>query len=112
MSLDMPRPRPRHLHRDISRHGSVRWYVHVPGRPRVRLKGEYGSPEFTAAYDAAVADETPTPRRKAGAGTLGWLIARYKESSAWRVLSLATQRQRENIYRHVLETDGDQPFAG
>ncbi len=110
--IDMPRPRPRHLHRDVSRHGQTRWYVHVPGRQRVRLRGDYGSPEFMAEYDAAIAGETPQRGpRKPGAGSLEWLIARYKESSAWRKLDLATQRQRENIYKHVVASDGDQPFA-
>lgn len=107
----MPRPRPRYLHRDVSRHGQVRWYVHAPGRARVRLRAVYGTPEFAAEYDAALAGE-PAPPRKAGAGTLAWLITRYKESSAWRGLSPATQRQRDNIYAHVAASDGDQPFAG
>jgi len=109
---DMPRPRPKHRHRDVSRHGQVRWYVHVPGRQRVRMQAEYGSEDFQAEYEAAIADEKPQPRPKAGGGTLAWLVARYKESTAWRALSLATQRQRDNIYNHVLESDGDQPFAG
>ena len=112
MIADMPRPRPKHLHRDVSRHGQVRWYVHVPGRPRVRLTGAYGSPEFLAAYSAAVAGEAPAGPRRASAGSLAWLVARYKESSAWSGLSLATQRQRDNIYKHVVASDGDQPFAG
>ena len=107
----MPRPRPKHLHRDVSRHGQVRWYVHVPGQTRVRLTGDYGSAEFFAQYDAALAGAREGLPRKNAAGTLGWLIARYKEGSAWRGLSLATQRQRENIYKHVVESDGDQPFA-
>ena len=108
----MPRPRPRHLHRDVSRHGQVRWYVHAPGRPRVRIKAKYGSPDFETQYAAAIASEPPRGPRKAGAGTLGWLIARYKEISAWGAFDLATQRQRENIYKHVVASDGDQPFAG
>src|SRR5262249_41489161 len=40
-----------------------------------------------------------------------WLIARYRETAAWSVLSAATRRQRENIFRHVIETARDRPFA-
>jgi integrase len=108
----MPRPRPRYLHRDVSRHGKTRWYVHTPGQPRVRLTAAFGTAEFFTQYEAAISGELRSPRAKAAPGSLAWLIARYKESSAWRGLSLATQRQRDNIYKHVVESDGDQPLAG
>jgi integrase len=39
------------------------------------------------------------------------LIERYRETTAWSYLSPATRRQRENIFSHVLETAGKQPFA-
>jgi hypothetical protein len=38
------------------------------------------------------------------------LIDRYRESGSWATLSLATRRQRENIFLHVLKTAGDKPF--
>jgi integrase len=41
-------------------------------------------------------------------GSLAWLVERYRETSAWTDLSLATRRQRENILHHVLETAGTQ----
>ena len=107
--LPMPRPRPPYLHRERTRHGRIVWYFQRPGGPRTRIRGEFGSPEFTAAYEtAARGQEAP---RKAGAGTLGWLIARYKGSSAWAALGLATQRQRDNIYKHVTVENGDIPFS-
>lgn len=34
----MPRPRPPHLHRTVTRHKKIAWYVHVPGRKRVRIR--------------------------------------------------------------------------
>jgi integrase len=106
----MPRPRPPHLHREISRHGKVTWCVRIDKGKRVRLRADYGTPEFTAEYHAAL---TSQPRRTCGpaSGTLAWLIARYRETPEWRVLSSATRRQRENIFLHVLETAGDQPFG-
>jgi integrase len=39
------------------------------------------------------------------------LIERYRETTDWSCLSSATQRQRENIFVHVLETVGNEPLA-
>ncbi len=43
----MPRPRPPHLHREVTRHGKTVWYVRVGKGARIRLKAQFGSPEFT-----------------------------------------------------------------
>jgi integrase len=74
------------------------------------LRADYGTAEFWAEYQAALAS---TPRQPVAPheGTLAWLIARYRETTAWSYLSAATRRQRENIFAHVLETAGQQPFA-
>jgi hypothetical protein len=59
---DMPRPRPPHLQRGVSRHSKVYWFVQMKrGAPKIRIRGEYGTPEFEAAYQAAV---TNAPARK------------------------------------------------
>ena len=42
---------------------------------------------------------------------MAWLFERYRETSAWTDLSLATRRQRENILHHVLEKAGNQPAS-
>jgi len=77
---------------------------------RVRLRAEFGSPEFDLEYRGALSG---APRRPEGpsTGTLAWLIARYRETTAWSDLSMATRRQRENIFLHVLKSAGDQRFA-
>lgn len=107
----MPRPRPPHLHREITRHGKAVWYVRVDKGPRIRIRAEYGTVDFDIEYRAAVSG-TSRPRKNAPAtGTLGWLIARYRETAAWSALSAATRRQRENIFLHVIETAGDKPFV-
>jgi len=109
---DMPRPRPPHLHREVTRHGKVVWYVRVDKGPRIRLRAEFGTPEFDAEYETAISGSTVRPRKNAPTtGTLAWLVARYRETSDWSILSVATRRQRENIFQHVLETAGDKPFA-
>jgi integrase len=45
------------------------------------------------------------------AGTLAWLVTRYRETTAWTSLSLATRRRRENILKHVLDRAGNQPLS-
>lgn len=102
----MPRARPPHLHREITRHNRVVWFVRIGKGPRTRIRGEYGSAEFTEAYQAAINGVPPAAPRKAAKGSLVWLVAQYRESSAWRALSIATQRQRENIFKQVLATAG------
>lgn len=100
----MPRPRPPHLHRQTTRHGKVAWYVRVGKGRRVRIRAACGTAEFEAEYQAALAG-SPTPKKSTTeAGTLGWLIERYRETSAWAALSAATRRQRENIFLGVLKT--------
>jgi integrase len=110
----MPRPRPPHLHRQVSRHGKTLWYVRIGKGPRIRICSAFGTPEFDAEYQAAVAGlparQTPKDDRTS-LGTLAWLIERYRETTAWTDLSLASRRQRENIFEHVLEAAGRQPFA-
>src|SRR5262245_6989716 len=107
----MPRPRPPHLHRQVTQHGRVVWYVRIGRGPRTRLRAEFGTPEFDTEYQAAVSG-TPRPIRGAPVtGTLAWLVERYRETTAWTTLSSATRRQRENILRHVLDSAGHQPFS-
>lgn len=107
----MPRPRPPHLHREITRHGVTVWYVRIGKGKRTRIAGAYGSPEFTAAYEAAIAGEAPAKPGKARAGSLRWLLERYRDSAAWSALSSATRRQRDNIFRAVIESAGSVPHA-
>jgi integrase len=110
----MPRPRPPHLQRQVTRHGNAVWYVRVGQGPRTRIRSEFGTPEFDAEYQAAIAGlparQTAKDDRTA-TGTLAWLVERYRETKAWTDLSLASRRQRENILKHVLDSAGRQPIA-
>ena len=105
----MPRPRPPHLRHERNRHGTPIWYVRQGDGPRIRIREPYGSEAFWQAYRDALDGETPA-RRKAGAGTLEWLVNRYRETVAWSSLSLATRRQRENIFRKIIAAEGSTPF--
>jgi integrase len=107
---DMPRPRPPHLSRELTRHGRAVWYVRRNGK-RIRLRADYGTPEFDAEYQAAL---TATPQASKGgpaAGTLAWLIERYREDNAWTSLALTTRRQRESFFEQILETAGGKPIG-
>jgi integrase len=111
---EMPRPRPPYLNRAITRHGRAVWYVrvgHGDRRRRVRLRAEYGTLEFDFKYQAALAGQEAVKDCAAAVGTLAWLIERYRETTAWTTLSLATRRQRENIFKQVLRTAGADPLA-
>jgi integrase len=107
----MPRPRPPHLHREVSRHGRVVWYVRIGKGPRIRLKAEFGSPDFDSEYRAAIAGEAEPAKTEAPSGTLAWLIARYREVEAWSALSSATRNQREQIFRQVIASAGREQFS-
>jgi integrase len=107
---DMARPYP-YLQSERNRHGNLVWYYRVGEGPRTRIWGEYGSPEFTAAYRAALAGATaPEAVRKPQTGSLAWLVARYMETSAWASLSAATRRQRENILNRMVRESGETPY--
>jgi integrase len=109
----MPRPRPPHLHRQVTQHGKAVWYVRISKGPRIRIRAAFGTPEFDAEYQAAIAGlpARQTAKDDRATGTLAWLVERYREVGAWTNLSLATRRQRENIFKQVLKTAGKQSIA-
>jgi integrase len=107
---DMPRPRPPHLHRQVTQHGKTVWYVRTGKGPRTRIRATFGTSEFDAEYQAAIAGQSRPRKTGTAAGTLAWLIERYRETTAWTDLSLATRRNRENHFKQVIEAAGDKPI--
>lgn len=105
----MPRPRPPHLHVEHKR-GRAVWYVRRGHGPRFRLRAEFGSDAFHTEYQDALAGRK-AQRGQAVAGTLQWLWDAYRKTDAWKALSAATRRQRENIMLHVLKLSGHEPFG-
>jgi len=85
--------------------------VRVGKGARVRIRAEFGTPEFDVEYRAAVEGKPRPSAAGPAAGSLAWLIERYRETTAWAALSTATRRQRENIFVHVRKSAGTQPFA-
>lgn len=94
------------LQKEITRHGVTIWYFRRNRGNRVRIRGDYMSEEFLADYNAAMAGVAPPKPGKARAGTLAWLIDRYRASGAWAGLKPSSQRQRENILKQVVDSSG------
>jgi hypothetical protein len=106
----MPRPRPPQLHREVTRHGKAVWYVRLDKGKRIRIKAEFGTPDFEAEYQAAI-NGRPKAVKGTAAGSLAWLFEQYREAQVWRDLSLETRKQREAIMRQMIRSAGNQPFA-
>jgi site-specific recombinase XerD len=112
----MPRPRPQYLHREVTRHGTVAWYVRVDHGPRIRIRASFGTPDFQAEYDAARSGQRITSTGvKFNTQTFGWLIARYRETDnaegTWGNLSPATRAQREPFLHEACNKAGTEPIA-
>jgi hypothetical protein len=69
----MPRPRPPHLHREVTRHGKGVWYVRVGRGRRIRIKVEFGTPDFGAEYQAAISGQPRALKGEPLSGTLARL---------------------------------------
>jgi hypothetical protein len=114
--LDMPRPRPPGLHREVTRHGKVVWYVRSGHGARIRIRAAFGTPEHQAEIAAALAGSPiMSTGTKFNAQTLGWLIERYRESAGangtWGNLAPATRRQRESHLQAACAKAGKQPLS-
>ena len=112
MTEDMPRKLPLFVNRERSRHGRVMFFFRRGKGARVRLPDAFPSPEFDAAYHAALTGLKPkkSPLNRAPADRLEWLIGRFMESGRWAATAPATRRQRELLYLSALK-NGNPRFA-
>ncbi|MEA2921445.1 MAG: hypothetical protein QOF07_1408 [Bradyrhizobium sp.] len=94
-----------------NRHGKTVWYVRVGKGARTRIRAAYGTPEFEAAYQAALQGDRPRGPGKATRGTLGWLFDLYRQTTAWTDLARSTRYKREKIMMRVLATAAHQPVS-
>ena len=64
--------------------------------PVIRIRETYGTLEFDAAYQAALAGKAVVKKAasEVAAGTLKWLIDQCRDTAAWQQLSKATRRRR------------------
>jgi integrase len=107
---DMARPRPPFLSRELSRHGRAVWYVRRSGK-RIRIRAEYGTLEFTAEYQMALATHQPPAEARTTAGTLAWLIEGFRGTAAWQARSESTRAKWDGLYRQALTAAGNAPLS-
>jgi integrase len=115
----MKRP-PKYVQSLIDRHGRPRFYFRRAGFKPVALPGLPWSPEFMAAYEAAIAGQPiQIGSARTKPGTMRALAVSYFNSLAFRSMKPITQSvYRSLIERFCRETDkngkehGDEPAAG
>ena len=110
MIPDMPRKLPPFCYMERSRHGRPAFYFRRGKGKRTRLP-DIGDEHFDRAYLDCIEEIGPQKRRRSPAGSLAWLIERYQDSGAYGVLSPATRRQRDNIFRGVVAKAGGKPVS-
>lgn len=109
--MDMPRPRPHGLHKETTRHGKTVWYLRPSRGRRVRIRAEFGTPEFQEEYNAALSGAPASRRSRHGSASLVWLIERYQDSSAWGALSEYTRKHRGYLIKRILQSAGTKPYG-
>jgi len=103
------------LHAERSRFGVTYYYVRVNRGRRIRIKGDFGTPEFLAHYHEVLATEAPPPPDTSDrfvSGSFGWLIKEWKKSADWSAAALSTQNHRNVFLEQVISLYGDVPFRG
>lgn len=108
----MRRP-PKFVHGFVDRHGKPRWYLRRRGFKQAPLPGLPWSPEFMAAYEAAMAGQ---PREPIGAGrtkpgTISALVVAYYASAGFKSLEPSTQYTYRHIVDHFRNDHGDKRVA-
>jgi integrase/recombinase XerD len=111
----MVRIKLKYLTSDVDRHGNVRWYVRLPGGPKVRIRALPGSSEFMAEYQTAVSEipnnKVPTKYRSPKEGSFGYTCLAYYASAAFRALDGSTQNWRRKYLDAICKTEGHKPIA-
>lgn len=111
MTEDMPRPRLPYLRREKSRHGSWCWYFRKDDGPRIRIKADYGTAEFKAAYNAALLGQPIEAPAEPGKGTVAWAVERYKASGRFQEGAESTRYFRANFLKQMVAAVGQKPLT-
>ena len=134
-------PERRYLYVDVEQRGQVRYYVQLRNKlPKVRIKAEFGTPEFETEVDKAVAEQIglygdqgdyinaqkqrnearpALPTTPPKPGTLRWYWNGYKQSDHWlgdlsvglEGLAEATHLRQAGEIESLLPENGEKPFA-
>ncbi|MCZ8100598.1 MAG: tyrosine-type recombinase/integrase [Burkholderiales bacterium] len=98
----------RYLVRDVDRYGKVRYYVRRKGSPKIKIEGQFGSPDFMVAYAAALSGPAAPP--PPSSASFAHLAKLYMDSSAFKALDFSTQGWRKTHLDRVCEKHGDKPY--
>jgi len=102
----------RYVHEYCDQHGKLRRYLRLPGRKKVPLPGQLGSPEFIAAYQTALtAPKIPIGIGRNSPDSVAAWISLYLASQAFGVLAPDTRRTRKNLLERFRVQHGDKPAA-
>jgi integrase len=85
---------------DKDRQGRPRWLLRLPGQKSKTIKGTYGTPEFAAAYRAALEGGEAVPKAGVGRtapGTFEALALSYLNSAAFKCKRHETRRSERGI---------------
>lgn len=77
---------------------------------RCNLPGPYGSPDFVAAYEAAL-NQVRLPKTSAQVGTVGWLIEQFLGSLRYRSSSEIRKETLRYQLDWIRQQAGDLPYA-
>lgn len=107
---------PKYVHAFIDRHGKARYALRRPGEKKVPLPGLPWSPEFMAAYSAAISGEalqklTGAESAPVKADSLRALAISYFGSMTFRSLGPTTQRGYRNIIDRLCQKHGAKRVA-
>jgi integrase len=140
-TVKLDQPERRYLYLDVSQHGQLRYYVQLRNKlPKIRILSEFGTPEFEAEVDKAVADQIARygdtgdyinaqkqrnearpalPTTPPKPGSLRWYWNGYTQSDHWlgdlsvghEGLADSTRLQRTGLIESLLPENGEKPFA-
>jgi integrase len=107
---------PPYVHGYLDRHGKARHYFRRRGFKKVPLPGMPWSPEFMAAYQAALAGVTATTTQiganRTKPGTLNAAVVGYYQSIDFQELSAGTKASRRAILERLRSKTGTDGIAG
>jgi integrase len=103
---------PKYVQHWVDAEGRPHCYFRRRGFPRARLPGLPWSPQFMAAYEAALGGpQLAIGAKRTKAGSLHAAITGYFTSLQFRALSPGTQRTRRAILVRFDAAHGDKPIA-
>jgi integrase len=104
----MPRRLPPGCVEDCDRHGNIRIYFRVRGRPKVRLRGTPWSPDFMGQLEHAKVGAEPAMPSGITTGTWRWLCIKYFGECADY---LRLDERTRHVRRGVIESTFNEPIA-